>query len=161
MRAKQQFGRCAGSGVPGLDAVVLGGLERKHIYLVEGMPGAGKTTFALQFLLEGARHGERCLYVTLSETERELRSTAHSGKAIKCENMAADILTFDGFPSRLELRDGLSRTGARKPFSRVGSCHPEQLRMAGLAIARETPAKSAGRNEIGRAATAEWLILRF
>ncbi|WP_363352422.1 ATPase domain-containing protein [Methylocystis echinoides] len=78
MNTKLQLSRLASSGVPGLDAVVLGGLKRRHIYLIEGMPGAGKTTLALQFLLEGARQKERCLYVTLSETERELRNTAQS-----------------------------------------------------------------------------------
>ena len=43
------------------------------MFLLEGAPGTGKTTVALQFLLEGARAGEKCLYITLSETERELR----------------------------------------------------------------------------------------
>lgn len=66
------------SGIPGLDAILRGGFPRGHLYLIEGMPGAGKTTLALQFLREGARRGERCLYVTLSETEREMRATAQS-----------------------------------------------------------------------------------
>jgi circadian clock protein KaiC len=65
-------------GVPGLDDILAGGLSRGHIFLLEGMPGAGKTTIALQFLLEGAREGERCLYITLSETEQELRQSAAS-----------------------------------------------------------------------------------
>jgi circadian clock protein KaiC len=68
----------ASTGVAGLNAILRGGLPRGHLYLIEGTPGAGKTTLALQFLLEGARRGERCLYVTLSETERELRAMADS-----------------------------------------------------------------------------------
>lgn len=65
-------------GVPGLNDVIGGGLEPHRLYLVEGTPGAGKTTIALQFLLEGARQGESVLYVTLSETETELRGVAAS-----------------------------------------------------------------------------------
>ena len=60
-------------GIPGLDDILLGGLRRGRLFLFEGRPGAGKTTIALQFLLEGARAGERGLYITLSETEAELR----------------------------------------------------------------------------------------
>ena len=63
----------AATGIAGLDDVLGGGFARNHTYLVEGTPGAGKTTVGLQFLLEGARRGERCLYVTLSETADELR----------------------------------------------------------------------------------------
>jgi circadian clock protein KaiC len=55
-----------------------GGLERRRLFLVEGSPGTGKTTVATQFLLRGAAAGERCLYITLSETEEELRAGAAS-----------------------------------------------------------------------------------
>jgi circadian clock protein KaiC len=63
-------------GIPGLDDILLGGLRRNRLFLIEGSPGTGKTTLALQFLLEGARHQEKGLYITLSETEDELRETA-------------------------------------------------------------------------------------
>ncbi|WP_418122434.1 ATPase domain-containing protein [Variovorax sp. 160MFSha2.1] len=66
------------TGVPGLNDVLGGGLEPNRLYLLEGMPGAGKTTIALQFLLEGVSAGESVLYVTLSETETELRGVAAS-----------------------------------------------------------------------------------
>lgn len=66
------------SGVPGLDTVLAGGFPRNRLYLIEGDPGAGKTTAALQFLLEGARLGEKGLYVTLSETRDELEGVARS-----------------------------------------------------------------------------------
>ncbi|HEY8578026.1 MAG TPA: ATPase domain-containing protein [Devosia sp.] len=65
-------------GVPGLDNILVGGLARGHLYLLEGSPGTGKTTIALSFLLEGHQRGEKGLYVTLSETEGELRLTANS-----------------------------------------------------------------------------------
>lgn len=64
------------TGVAGLDEVFNGGLPTGRIYLVEGDPGAGKTTFALQFLLEGAKAGEPTVYVLLSETAEELRAVA-------------------------------------------------------------------------------------
>jgi circadian clock protein KaiC len=68
----------AKTGVNGLDDVLAGGLVRGRVYLVEGSPGAGKTTIATQFLLSGAAEGETGLYITLSETEDELRASAAS-----------------------------------------------------------------------------------
>ena len=66
------------TGVPGLDDVLHGGLIPGRLYLVDGVPGAGKTTLALQYLMQGAREGEPTLYVTLSETATELRAGAAS-----------------------------------------------------------------------------------
>jgi len=68
----------AATGVPGLDDIMSGGLSRGHVFLLEGNPGTGKTTIALRFLLQGAEAGEQGLYITLSETEQELRSGATS-----------------------------------------------------------------------------------
>jgi circadian clock protein KaiC len=66
------------TGVPGLDDVLGGGLPPEGIYLVQGNPGVGKTTLALQFLLEGQRAGESSLYLALTETRRELQMVASS-----------------------------------------------------------------------------------
>ncbi|AZC18163.1 ATPase domain-containing protein [Pseudomonas sp. CMR5c] len=68
----------ASIGIEGLDDILNGGLSRSHVFLLEGEPGTGKTTIALHFLRAGAQAGERCLYITLSETERELRQGAQS-----------------------------------------------------------------------------------
>ena len=66
------------TGIPDLDNVLGGGLTAHRVYLLEGTPGSGKTTIALQFLLDGAKAGERGLYITLSETAAELREVARS-----------------------------------------------------------------------------------
>jgi circadian clock protein KaiC len=68
----------ASTGISGLDDIVGGGLAERRVFLIEGTPGAGKTTVALQFLMEGARLGEKGLYITLSETDEELRAGAAS-----------------------------------------------------------------------------------
>lgn len=68
----------AATGIPGLDDVLGGGFTPNRLYLVEGDPGAGKTTLAVQFLMEGVGRGESGLYVTLSESAEELRSVAAS-----------------------------------------------------------------------------------
>ena len=66
------------TGNAGLDIILAGGLPAKRLYLLEGIPGSGKTTLALQFLREGVRCGERALYITLSETRDELAEVARS-----------------------------------------------------------------------------------
>lgn len=68
----------ARTGVAGLDEILGGGLPTRHLYLIDGEPGTGKTTLGLQFLIEGAKQGERGLYVTLSESRRELLAVAES-----------------------------------------------------------------------------------
>src|ERR1700734_1327453 len=66
------------TGIIGLDEILAGGLSRGSVFLIEGAPGAGKTTLAMQFLMTGAAKGEPCLYITLSETAKELRDSATS-----------------------------------------------------------------------------------
>jgi circadian clock protein KaiC len=76
--ATRYYDDVAATGIAGLDDVLCGGLTPYRLYLVEGVPGSGKTTLAMQWLLEGARRGEAVLYVTLSETEEELRAVSAS-----------------------------------------------------------------------------------
>jgi circadian clock protein KaiC len=68
----------AATGVAGLDSILGGGLARNRLHLLEGSPGTGKTTIALQFLMAGAEAGEVGIYVSLAETEQELREGARS-----------------------------------------------------------------------------------
>ncbi|MBI3544624.1 MAG: DUF2075 domain-containing protein, partial [Deltaproteobacteria bacterium] len=76
-------GRAAGNtrastGISGFDSIIGGGLPPNRLYLVQGEPGTGKTTLALQFLLEAKRRGENSLYITFSETKDELNAVAGS-----------------------------------------------------------------------------------
>src|SRR3569832_382863 len=66
------------SGIEGLDHILRGGFPKNRLYLIQGDPGVGKTTLAVQFLLSGAAAGESCLYITLSETKDELLGVAES-----------------------------------------------------------------------------------
>jgi len=68
----------AKSGIAGLDEILDGGFPAGHFYLIEGHPGTGKTTLAMQFLMEGLKEGESGLYVTLSESKDELLEVARS-----------------------------------------------------------------------------------
>jgi circadian clock protein KaiC len=83
------------TGIEGLDHVLSGGFTPNQLYLVEGAPGSGKTTLSMQYLLEGAKRGEQGLYVTLSETKKELEAGARShgwslDQVIVCELAASE-----------------------------------------------------------------------
>ena len=89
-------------GVPGLDEILSGGLARGRFFLVQGEPGSGKTTVALQFVLAGAEAGERSLYITLSESEAELRQGAASHRW----TLGDDIVVFELIPPESLLDPG-------------------------------------------------------
>jgi circadian clock protein KaiC len=102
------------TGIKGLDSILKGGIPKDRLHLIEGSPGTGKTTLGLQFLLEGARQGERGLYITLSESHEELTSVAEShgwsldGIAVKDLADSGDSLTDNSrytvfHPSEVEL----------------------------------------------------------
>lgn len=76
--ANKQRNPLVATGITGFDDIIGGGFSPRRLYLIEGDPGAGKTTLALQYLLEGRQRGERGLYVTLSETREELDGVAQS-----------------------------------------------------------------------------------
>jgi circadian clock protein KaiC len=105
----------ASTGVIGLDEVLIGGFTRDRLFLVEGIPGSGKTTLALQFLRTGAQAGESVLYVTLSETEQELRSVAESHG-----------WTLDG----IQVREFASSESALDPEEQNTMFHPSELELA-------------------------------
>jgi circadian clock protein KaiC len=69
---------CSKTGISGLDEILRGGLPTSHVFLVEGEPGTGKTTLGLQFLIEGAKTNQPVMYITLSESEREIRKVGRS-----------------------------------------------------------------------------------
>ena len=92
----------ARTGTQGLDDVLSGGLTRDRLYLLEGSPGTGKTTLALRFLLEGAEQGEAGLYITLSETEGELRDVAASHGLSLDKLVIFELVNEDGLGAEQE-----------------------------------------------------------
>lgn len=121
------------TGVPGLDEVMHGGFVAGRLYLVDGHPGSGKTTLGLQYLLEGLRAGERCVYVTLSETGDELRAGARSHdwtlEGIEIVELASEeeplrpeeqLTMF--YPSEVELTQT-----TRRMLERVEQIRPQRL----------------------------------
>jgi len=107
------------TGIAGLDVILEGGFTPRRLYLIEGNPGSGKTTLGMQFLIDGARYGERCLYITLSETAQELRAAAAShGWSLD----GIDLFEFVPTEDALLLRD---RWGsAPSDFGCEASCEP-------------------------------------
>src|SRR5687768_6863637 len=101
-------------GVPGLDDVLGGGLTAHRLYLLEGAPGAGKTTVAIQFLREGVANGEAVLYVTLSETLQELQGVANSH--------GWDL-------SGIEVREMLPAQDALEPDDQYTMFHPSEVEL--------------------------------
>src|SRR5687767_11482511 len=137
----------ASTGISGLDHILRGGLPRDRVYLLEGDPGTGKTTAALQFLRQGVGEGESCIYVTLSESANELNAVAAShGWALEgidiLELTPADVrlgqdeqyTIFD--PSEVELSDTI-----RAVIDRVNTLNPSRVVIDSLAefrlLARE------------------------
>ncbi len=119
------------TGVIGLDGVLGDGLPRNRLYLVDGEPGTGKTTLALQFLLEGARVGEAGLYVTLSETREELNSvaTSHNWSLDEIEVFelpAPDVQTDEAYtlfhPAEVELQQTVDAV-----LQAVGQSNPRRV----------------------------------
>jgi circadian clock protein KaiC len=116
---KAKTGR-AETGVSGLDDVLSGGLIPHRLYLVDGDPGSGKTTLSLQFLFEGLKKGEKCLYITLSETKEELSTGAGSHgwslDGLEIVELIADAKELNGdtqvtmyHPSEVELSETTKR----------------------------------------------------
>lgn len=132
----------ASTGISGLDDVLFGGLSHRHLYLVEGNPGTGKTTLGLQFLLAGRERGERGLYITLSETSQELAQVAASHgwtldgvdvyDLVSDEGLSAEAEQTILHPSEFELgettRDVMRLVGELKP-QRVVFDSLSELRM--------------------------------
>ncbi|SRR5579883_482992 len=129
----QNGSRRISTGVSGLDNVLGGGLPPGHLYLIDGDPGTGKTTLGLQFLLEGIAHREPVLYITLSESERELREVAGShGWALEGMNIF-ELLPLEEslkaeeqytvlYPGEVELS-----TTLKAILKRVEETHPKRL----------------------------------
>jgi circadian clock protein KaiC len=126
-----QAQNCAASGVRGLDTILGGGFPVGRVHLVEGRPGTGKSTLGLQFLLEGRRRGERCLYVSLADARVELHATEKShGWSLKGIEIAA-LETIDPLsdgvdqtvflPSELELAEA-----TRKLMSTIEQIEPQR-----------------------------------
>ena len=153
------------TGITGLDDVLNGGLPRGHVFLVEGEPGAGKTTLGLQFLMRGVRNGDRVLYVTLSESEREIRKVAQS-HGWSLENVAIYEFTpnedslkpddqYSAFhPSDVEFEDTMQRILAEV----------DRLQPARVVIDSLSEIRLLARNSLlyrSNDAGSEWSVLHF
>jgi circadian clock protein KaiC len=130
------------TGSPGLDEILGGGLDTRCVYLYEGSPGTGKSTLAMQFLLDGAREGQSGLYITLSETEMEVRTFAHrhgwSLDGITVFELVPPETTLDPdqeltvlYPAELELTET-----TKLVFDRVTDLNPSRIVLDSLSELR-------------------------
>lgn len=126
-----ELSKLAGTGIEGLDDVLRGGLPRERMYLIQGSPGVGKTTLAMQFLLEGARRGERVLYITLAESKQEIcdigASHGWSLDGVEIHELSAvpeDYVSDDTLfaPSEVDLREV-----TEKLLSRIEPLQPDRV----------------------------------
>jgi circadian clock protein KaiC len=107
--------RLAQTGIAGLDDILHGGLTPGRIYLVEGDPGAGKTTLALQYLLTGQARGEKGLYITLSESKGELHAAMRS---------------HEWDPDAIEFREFVASEEGLSPESQITMFHPSEVELS-------------------------------
>lgn len=130
------------SGCPGLDDVLGGGIPAGHVYLIEGEPGTGKTTLALQFISEGLRLGESTLYVTLSESRHDLESVARThginiqgGRILELKPSEEDLKPESQYtvfhPAEVELNDRVQMI-----MSEVDRLRPDRLVIDALSEVR-------------------------
>ena len=110
-----ELGDLARTGIAGFDDVLNGGFVRNRLYLIEGLPGSGKTTLALQFLLDGVARGERCLYVTLSESMDELVGVIHS---------------HGWTPEGIDIRELAPASDSLNPDERYTMFHPSEVELS-------------------------------
>lgn len=101
--SKKNLSNICKTGVVGLDDIVCGGLPRGHVYLIQGEPGTGKTTLGMQFLMEGVRNGEKVLYITFSETRRELIdiATGHGWNIDEVELLELSVIESELRPEAM------------------------------------------------------------
>ena len=115
-QADKKNGERSATGISGLDDILNGGFLPHRLYLVDGDPGSGKTTLALQYLIQGVKQGEKCLYITLSETKEELSAGAKSHgwslDGVEIVELISDETDLDGdnqvtmyHPSEVELTE--------------------------------------------------------
>jgi len=134
-------GRCS-TGIAELDDILDGGFPRGHLFLVEGEPGTGKTTLGLQFLLAGVAQGEKVMYITLSESQRELEGVASSHRwalddlvlleyTAREESLRPEDQYSAFHPSEVELQDTIA-----KLLSEMDHAKPQRLVLDSLSEIR-------------------------
>jgi circadian clock protein KaiC len=130
------------TGVPGLDYVLLGGFLREGFYLVQGDPGSGKTTLALQFILGRRQAGDRCLYISLTESRRDLDKTcaAHGWTldGVEICDLSRSAVNLSGEPESSVFHPSETELGetTQAVLSAVEKANPDDVVFDGLSEMR-------------------------